>query len=98
MYNILSLILGLAALVFAFHSARVRGCLVCCTVSGTLSGFSVLCQLIDLDRLAGILDASAIYDTTHARVIAAAVLVSAVTILNLAALLRGRNKDCKTCG
>ena len=97
MYNILSLLLGLAALVFAFHSAQVRGCLICCTVSGTLVGLSVLCQLIDLDRLAGIMDASAIYDTTHARVFAAAVLVTAVTALNLTALLRGRKKDCKTC-
>ena len=96
MYNIMSILLGLAALVFSLHSVQVRGCLICCTISGSLAGLSMLCQLLDLDRLSQIMDASAIYDTTHARVLAAAALVTAVTVLNITALLRSRKKDCKT--
>lgn len=98
MYNILSLILGICALVFAFHSMQVRGCLICCTLSGSLCGLSMLCQLIDMDRLAKVLDSAALFDTAHARVLAGAVLLITVTALNLLALLRGRKKDCQTCG
>lgn len=98
-FNIASILLGLAALVFAVHSLQVRGCLICCTVSGACCGLALLLQLAELDRLAGIMDSSAIYDTVHARVIAGAVLLILITALNVLALLRGRKKDpgCGSC-
>lgn len=97
MYNILSLLFGLAAIIFAIHSVQVKGCLICCTASGGLCGLSLLLQLADLDRLSQIMDSSAIYDTTHARVFAGMVLLALVLGLNILALLRGRKKDCETC-
>ena len=96
-FNSLSILLGIAAIVFAIHSLQVKGCLICCTVSGGLCGLALLCQLLELDRLAKITDASAIYDTVHARVLAAALLLVTVLGLNVLALLRGRKKDCGNC-
>ena len=96
--NLLSLLLGLAALMFAIHSVQVRGCLVCSTFSGTCCSASLLCQLMDNDRIAGIQDVAAMLDTAHARVICGAVLLIACTGLNLLALLRSRKKgSCETC-
>lgn len=97
MYHILSLVLGIAAIVFSIHSVQVKGCLICCTVSGGLCGLSLLLQLADLDRLSQIMDSSAIYDTTHARVFAGTVLLALVLGLNILALLRGRKKDRDCC-
>ena len=95
--NILSLILGIAAIVFAVHSLQVRGCLICCTASGGLCSLALLCQLIDLDRLARISDTAAIYDTAHARVTAGTVLLVLVLALNILALLRSRQRSCGQC-
>ena len=95
LFNILSILLGICALVFAAHSLQVRGCLTCCTLSGLCTSASLLFQLLELDRLAKIMDSSAIYDTTHARVLAAATLLTLCTLLNIWALLRGRNKEMK---
>lgn len=97
MYNILSLALGIAAIGFSIHSLQVKGCLICCTVSGGLCGLSLLCQLIDTDMLAKALDSSALFDTAHARVLAGAVLLAVCTALNVAALIRGRKKGCNNC-
>ena len=93
--NIASIMLGLAALVFSIHSLQVRGCLTCCTLSGSLCGLAILLQLAELDRLANIPDISAIYDTLHARVLAGILLLVLCTALNLLALLRGRK--CESC-
>ena len=95
--NLASILLGLAAIVFAVHSVQVRGCLICCTATAALTGISVLCQLLELKKLAGIGDWAAIEDTIGARCFAAVVLIAVVLILNIAALLRGRNKGCTTC-
>lgn len=97
LYDICSIILGLAAIVFAVHSVQVKGCLICCTATATLTGISLLCQLLELKRLAGIGDFSAIDDTLGARCFAAGVLLAAVLILNLCALLRGKKKNCDNC-
>jgi len=80
--NLLSLTLGIAALVFAVHSVQVKGCLICSTASGFCCSAALLCQLLD---------------TAHARVVCAAVLLMACTVLNVLALVRSRKKGCETC-
>lgn len=92
LFNISSILLGIAALVFAIHSLQVRGCLICCTACGACCGLALLLQLAELDRLARIMDSAAIYDTVHARVLAGTVLLILCTVLNVLALLRGRKK------
>ena len=64
--NLLSLLLGIAALVFALHSIQVKGCLICSTLSGACCSASLLCQLVDNDRIARMEDIAAILDTAHA--------------------------------
>ena len=93
--NIASILLGLAALIVSIHSLQVKGCLTCCTLSGSLCGLSLLLQLAELSRLVNIEDISAIYDTTHARVLAGTLLLLVCTALNVLALLRGRK--CGNC-
>ena len=95
--NLTSILLGLAAIVFAIHSVQVKGCLICCTASLGLGGISVLCQLYELQRLSGIGDWAAIEDTLGARCFAGAILLAVLLILNIAALLRGRKKTCGNC-
>lgn len=95
MYNIASILLGIAAMVFAVHSWQVRGCLICCTLSGATCGLSLLCQLLELYRLVRMDDVSALLDTVHARVIAGAVLLVAVVVTNVLTLLQERS--CQSC-
>ena len=95
--NILSILLGIAALVFAIHALQVKGCLICCTASLGCCGGALLCQLWELNRLARILDAAAIYDTLRARCLAGTVLLALTFGLHLAALLRGRKNKCENC-
>ena len=95
--NLTSILLGLAAIVFAIHSIHVKGCLICCTASLGLGGISVLCQLFELQRLAGIGDWAAIEDTLGARCFAGAILLAVLLILNIAALLRSRKNNCGNC-
>ena len=94
--NLLSLLLGIAALVFAAHSVRVRGCLICSTFSGFCCSASLLCQLLDNDRIAMLEDIAAMLDTAHARVVCGAVLLGLCVLLNGIALVRSRKED--TCG
>lgn len=86
MYNLLSLILGFAAIFCCLVSLKKKGSLLWCTMSGLCCGISLLCQLIDTERLSEFMDASAIYDTAHGRVVAGIVLLAVVTALNLSAL------------
>ena len=96
--NLLSRLLGIAALIFAIHSVQVKGCLICSTFSWACCSTALLCQLMDNDRLARIEDVTAILDTAHGRVVCSAVLLIACTGLNLLALLRSRKKgSCETC-
>ena len=92
--NLLSLALGIAAIVFAFHSLQVRGCLACCTLSGACCSAALLCQLMDNDRISRLEDVAAMLDTAHARVVCAAALLITCTVLNTIALLRSRKKGC----
>ena len=92
MYNLLSLCMGFAAIFCSVGSLKRKGSLLLCSMSGFLCGMSLLCQLIDTERLSKFLDVSAIYDTAHGRVVAGAVLLTVVSILNLAALLRNKNR------
>lgn len=96
--NLLSLLLGVAALVFAVHNVQVRGCLICSTFSGFCCSAALLCQLLDNDRIAQLEDIAAMLDTAHARVVCAAALLIACTALNVLALIRSRKKECDTCG
>ena len=96
--NLLSLLLGIAALVFAVHSIRVRGCLICSTLSGFCCSAALLCQLIDNDRISQLEDIAAMLDTAHARVVCGAVLLGLCTVLNGIALLRyKKGSSCKHC-
>ena len=96
--NLLSLLLGIACLLFAVHSVQVKGCLICSTLSGFCCSASLLCQLMDNDRIARMEDIAAMLDTAHARVVCSMVLLGFCTALNLAALLRSRNQTgCKEC-
>ena len=95
--NLLSLVLGIAALAFALHSIRVKGCLACCSISGFSCSAALLCQLLDNDRIARLEDISAMLDTAHARVVCAAALLAACTGLNVLALVRSRRKGCDRC-
>ncbi len=92
-----SILLGIAAIVFAIHSLQVRGCLICCTVSLGLGGISLLSQLLELKRLADIGDWAAIGDTLGARCFAAVVFLGLLLILNIGALLRGKKQNCTNC-
>ena len=91
--NLLSLILGLAALVFTVRSIRVRGSLICSTFSGFCCSVSLLCQLLDNDRISQLQDVAAMLDTAHARVVCGSVLLIGCTALNLAALLRSKKRS-----
>lgn len=96
--NLLSLLLGIAAVVFAVHSVQVRGCLACCTLSGVCSSAALLCQLVDVNRLAQSPDVGTILDTAHARVVCAAVLLALCAVLNAVALIRSRSQQtCNHC-
>ena len=96
--NLLSLILGLAALVFAVRSIQVRGCLICSTLSGFCCSASLLCQLLDNDRIAQLQDIAAMLDTAHARVVCAGTLLIACTMLNVIALIRSKKQNrCSSC-
>ena len=95
--NLSSILLGLAAIVFAIHSLQVKGCLICCTASLGMCGISILCQLFELKRLARIGDWAAVEDTLGARCFAGAGLLAVLLILHIAALVRGRNQKCDHC-
>lgn len=96
--NLLSLLLGIAAIVFAVHSVQVRGCLACCTLSGVCCSAALLCQLVENSRLAQLPDMAAMLDTAHARVVCACVLLAVCTVLNGIALIRSRKRqECSHC-
>lgn len=90
--NLLSILLGVGALVFAVHALRVRGCLICCTASLGLCGGALVCQLYELYRLTLIGDTAAVYDTAHARFLAGSILLVLTLGIHLMALLSGKNR------
>lgn len=93
MYNLLSLILGVAALGGSVLFLKKRESLLRCGFGWFCCGASLLCQLLDLERLAERMDSAAIYDTAHGRVVAGVGLLTAVTALNLAAVLKIKKEE-----
>ena len=93
LWNVLSIALGIAAICFAIHSIAVKGCLTCCTLGFGCCAGALLAQLMELRRLIGIRDLTAIEDTLPARCLVAGILLLTVLALNLLALYR-RGKNC----
>ena len=92
--NVMSIVLGLISLAFSVYAFRTRGCLFCCTGSLLSCGLALLCQLGELYRLTQIGDTAAIYDTAHARVLAASTLLALTAGLHLWALVRRKQARC----
>lgn len=90
LFNILSILLGLFALGFAVQNFEKKGTLTCTGVSFGCCAVSLLCQLMELSRLAGLRDWAAVEDTVGARVLAGCILVGGTLVLDVLALLRGR--------
>lgn len=95
--NVVSIALGLVSLAFGMHSLRVKGCLACCTGSLLSCGGALVCQLWEVYRLTLLGDTAAVYDTAHARAVAACILLGLTVGLHLWALLRGRTRKCDHC-
>ena len=91
--NIASVVLGLVSLGFGFRACRVKGYLVCCMGSFLSCGLALVFQLGELYRLTLMGDTAAIYDTAHARLVAAGILLGLNVGLHLPALLRGRKQN-----
>lgn len=87
MYNLLSLFLGCISLIAAFCIPGGRNRLLLCMLSAGCCGLSLLCQLLDLGRLARIEDAAALLDTAPARALAGIVLVGGLLVLYARALI-----------
>ena len=95
MYNIISLILGLSAWLFAvlaISSGQVSASHRNTFISFALCTTSLISQVIHIHRLVLIHDFSAIEDTIRAVVIASVALVSITLILNLIAVIKAKNK------
>lgn len=90
MYNILSLTLGLAAWGLGIAAICKKGCPWCLLFSLMACGASLAGQLLEIRRLVGINDWTALMDTLDAVVFAAGVLLMVTAVLNLAAVLRGQ--------
>ena len=89
LYNISSLLLGLAAWLFAVisihHSQKFQtGSFICCATSLCL-------QFLELRRLCEIGDISAVLDTIGGVTFAAIVLTTVTVLINLYAQFRRRN-------
>ena len=93
LYNILSILLGLAAIGFGIHSFAVKGSLTCCTVSLGCTGASLFFQILELNRRAKINDWAAIEDTIGAVALAAGALLACTLFVNLFALYRSRKSS-----
>ena len=87
-YNLLSILLGLAAFGFAIHSIHVRFCPICCVLSFSFCGASLVSQLLEIRRRVSTSDWSALMDTVDAVVFAAVSLLSITLVMNLLALAR----------
>lgn len=95
--NVVSIALGLVSLAFGMHSLRVKGCLACCTGSLLSCGGALVCQLWEVYRLTLLGDTAAVYDTAHARALAACILLGLNAGLHLLALVRRRKQKREKC-
>ena len=96
-YNLGSIILGLAAWTFGYLAiARVitrediKASYACSTMSFGLCIVSLLFQLLEVGNRVDMEDLSAIYDTINAVIFAAKVLIAVTFILNIVAWNRAR--------
>lgn len=88
MFNIGSLILGLAAWTLPFVSLGKRDRFAfCCLGSFGCCILSLLLQLLEVKRRVGLEDWSALMDTIHAVTLAAVVMIVVMLICNVFALL-----------
>lgn len=88
MFNVGSLILGLAAWALPFVSLGKRDRFTfCCLGSFGCCILSLLFQLLEVKRRVGLEDWSALMDTTHAVTLAAVVMIAVMLICNVFALL-----------
>ena len=88
LYNLLSILLGLAAFGFAIHSIQVRFCPTCCILSFACCGGALVCQFLEIRRRVQISDWSALMDTMDAVVFAAFILLAVTLLLNFVSLFR----------
>ena len=89
MFNIGSLILGLAAWLLPVLAIGKRDRFsLCCLGSFGCCILSLLLQLFEVTRRVNLEDWSALMDTMHAVVLAAVIMVAVMVICNLFALLR----------
>lgn len=94
-YNIGSIILGLVSWIFGYWAIRrtsirkdIKASYTCSIVSFGMCIFSLLLQLFEVKSRVDMEDLSAIYDTIHAVIFAAMVLVTITFILNSLAWIR----------
>lgn len=87
MYNIGSLILGLAAWgIPLFAIGKKYRFALCCVGSLSCCAVSLMLQLLEIKRRVDLSDWSALMDTMGAVVLAAVVLIAGVLVINFAAL------------
>lgn len=96
-YNLGSICLGLAAWMFGYWAIRrtilrkdIKASYTCSMISFGMCIFSLLFQLMEVGNRVDIEDLSAIYDTIHAVIIAAVVLITVTFGLNVCAWIRVR--------
>ena len=95
MLNIGSLILGVFAWLFgglAIATPKALTSHKSTMVSFSLSAISLVFELFEINRRVLLGDYAAVEDTIRAILIASVVLVSITVILNLAALMKAKNK------
>ena len=88
MYNLLSLMLGLLSWGLGIAAVCKKGRSIYGFGSMALCGVSLVLQLLEVSRRAGISDFSAIQDTASAVSNAAVILLAVTVLLNGIALLR----------
>lgn len=88
--NLLSIFLGLISLLAAFRTLRTGPSLKGCIISLAACGGALVCQLAELYRLTRIQDTAAIYDTAHARLLAACWLLGLTVGGHLLSTMRPR--------
>ena len=95
MFNVLSIILGICAWLFAgfaIVASRTATAHKNTLVSFGLCGISIVFQLFEINRRVLIGDFSAIEDTIQAVIIASVVLIAVTVILNVIALKNNRTE------
>ena len=93
MFNIASLILGVAAWGLPFLAVKKKDQFgMCCLGSFGCCILSLLFQLFEVKNRVDLSDWSALMDTMHAVVLAAVVLVVVMVVCNLFALLRAAQR------